>query len=148
MGLFSIFFVQIVAFFSKILNLISKRDLKPSGRKFACGLRFGSYPTQNEPFWDLANPKCRASPCAVGSDTPSSWNLQFLFQKHDLLQKSENLHAALDSQVWKKSTFTLSTKFRSPVPPKCNFWEPLQAKKDWNFNSKEESDKIREKYEL
>ena len=43
MGLFSRFFVQIVAFFSEIVNLISKRDLKPSGRKFACGLGFGSY---------------------------------------------------------------------------------------------------------
>ena len=50
-------------------------------------------------FSDLTNAKCRASPFGVGSDTPSFWNHQFLFQKHDLLQTTENLHAALDSQL-------------------------------------------------
>ena len=29
-------------------------------------------PTQNEPFGDLTNAKCRASPSGVDSDTPSS----------------------------------------------------------------------------
>ena len=49
---------------------------------------------KNEPFLDLTNSKVRASPSGVGSDPPSFRNHQSNIQKHDLLQKSENLHAA------------------------------------------------------
>ena len=58
-----------------------------------------SRPRFNQLFSHLTNSKFRASLSGVSSDTPSSWKLQFIFQKHDLLQKTENLHAALDWEV-------------------------------------------------
>ena len=39
-------------------------------------------------YLDLTNSKVRASPAGVGSNTPSFWNHQFTFQKHDLLNKN------------------------------------------------------------
>ena len=50
-------------------------------------------------FSHLTNSKFRAGLSGVSSDTPSSWKPQFIFQKRDLLQKTENLHATLDSQA-------------------------------------------------
>ena len=60
-------------------------------------MTFSSY---NEPFLDLTNSKVRASPSGVGSDPPSFWNHQSNIQKHDLLKKTENLHAALETKVY------------------------------------------------
>ena len=81
---------------------------------------------------------------------PAPETFNFLFKNAIYCKKRENLHAALVSQVLKKWTFPLSTKLRSPERClKCNFWEPLQAKKDWKINSKEDSEKEkREKDEL
>ena len=60
-------------------------------------MTFSSY---NEPFLDLTNSKVRASPSGVGSDPPSFSNHQLNIQKHDLLKKAENLHAALEAKVY------------------------------------------------
>ena len=82
---------------------------------------------EDQPFLDLKNSNCRASPVGIGSDTPSFWNLQSNFPKHELLQKTEQLHATLDSHlvfddfVNKKiaflknvlATFCRSDKFKS-----------------------------------
>ena len=51
-------------------------------------------------FSHLTNSKFRAGLSGVSSDTPSSWKPQFIFQKRDLLQKTENLHATLDWEVY------------------------------------------------
>ena len=51
-------------------------------------------------FSHLTNSKFRAGLSGVSSATPSSWKPQFLFQKRDLLQKTENLHATLDWEVY------------------------------------------------
>ena len=59
-----------------------------------------TFSSQNEPFLDLTNSKVRASPSGVGSDIPSFWNHQLNIQKHDLLTKTENLHAALETKVY------------------------------------------------
>ena len=50
-------------------------------------------------FLVLKNSKCRASPVGIGSDTPSFWNLQSNLKKHELLLKTEHMHAALDSHL-------------------------------------------------
>ena len=59
-----------------------------------------TFPSYNEPNLDLTNSKVRASPSGVGSDPPSFWNHQSNIQKHVLLKKTENLHAALETKVY------------------------------------------------
>ena len=61
--------------------------------------------TQKYNFFHLTNSKFRAGLSGVSSATPSFWKPQFIFQKRDLLQKTENLHATLDSQAVKNSNF-------------------------------------------
>ena len=56
--------------------------------------------THNQFFSHLTNSKFRAGLSGVSSDTPSFWKPQFIFQKRDLLQKTENLHATLDWEVY------------------------------------------------
>ena len=48
----------------------------------------GVYPSKFEPFGVLPNSKDRAGHAGGDCDTPGAWNLQNLFQKHDLLQKN------------------------------------------------------------
>ena len=74
-------------------NILPKRPLRDD--LLAKKLTF----VEIQPFGDLKNSKCRASPVGIGSDTPSFWNLQSNFVKHELLQKTETLHATLDSHL-------------------------------------------------
>ena len=83
--------------------IFQKRDLLQKNWKCACDLGLGGLPTHNQLFSHLTNSKFRAGLSGVSSDTPSFWKPQFIFQKRDLLQKTENLHATLDSQAVKNS---------------------------------------------
>ena len=120
------------AFFAFYPSAVSKHDLKHSGtffRKFACDLVFAAYQIfcpkgpcgttfckkndfmiENEPFWDLKNSKCRASPVGIGSDTPSFWNLQSNLKKLELLQKPENLHTTLGPKFYTKLVSSITRR--------------------------------------
>ena len=68
-------------------------------------------------FLDLTNSKVRASPSGVGSDPPSFWNHQLNIQKHDLLKKTEILHAALETHHVSPPPARPPPRLASPPPP-------------------------------